>query len=96
MKKKSFLFPTRAKVLSTLIILAFVFAGTLIFDIVGDLLVPADLMEFLNQSALTDILAERQQELVSLSVKILAVGALIQFALIYLSVCITFHYFKNE
>lgn len=96
MKKKNFLYPTRAKVLSTIIILAFVFAGTLIFDIVGDLLVPPDLMEFLNQSALTDILAERQQELVALSVKILALGALIQLAVIYLAVCITFHYFKNE
>jgi len=96
MKKKSFLYPTKGKVLSTLIVLGFVFAATFLMDVLGDLLVPADLMEFLSQGEFMESLMERQSEIITLGVKVLALGALLNLVAVYLAVCIIFHYFKNE
>lgn len=96
MKKTNFLMPTKQKVVSTLVILGFVFAATFLMDIFGDLLVPSDLMEFLNQDAMMQTLMERQSELVTVGIKVLALGALLNLVAVYLAVCIIFAYIKKD
>ncbi|MFC1810174.1 hypothetical protein ACFLZH_01620 [Patescibacteria group bacterium] len=96
MKKKHFLMPTKQKVVATLIILGFVFAATFFLDVLGELMVPADLQKILNEGAFMEMFEENQAELVNLGLRVILLSVLLNLVAVYLAVCIVFAYVKKD